>query len=90
MDGTTLVKAKGISLSAATSSLVNFETMKGQVVEYLNEGTTQPTQVPTTNFNYRIGGQGITTQKSFKALKFNPKDLKGELRGAIIYPFGHE
>lgn len=90
MDGATVVKAKGISLSEATSSLVNFETMKEQVVEYLTKGTTQPTLVPTTNFKYFFGGQGITTQKSFKALKFNPKDLKGELRGAIIYPFGYD
>ena len=90
LDGVTVVKAKGISLSEATTNLVNFESMKEQVNEYLDKGTTQPTQVPTTNFNYRFGGAGVTTHRAFKALKFNPNDLKGELRGAIIYPFGHE
>lgn len=90
MDGATVVKAKGISLSNATTSLVNFESMKAQVLEFMESGTTQPTQVPTTNFNYNFGGKGVTTHRSFKTLKFNPFELKGELRGAVIYPFGYD
>lgn len=89
-DGTTLVKAKGISLSTATSNIVSFESMKTQVVEFMETGAVEPIMVPTMNFNYRLGGEGISTHKSFKALKFNPNDLKGELRGAVLFPFGHE
>ena len=32
----------------------------------------------------------MRTIKSLKDLKINPKDLKGVLHGAYLYPFGHE
>ena len=102
-DGTTYIKAKGLSLSNATSNIVNFQTMKNLATDYLDfmeaakededaEVPLNVIKVPQTCFDYRMGGHGIRTRKERKQLTFRPdkNKLKGELRGAVIYPFGHE
>lgn len=89
-DGHTLVKAKGVSLKLSTSDIVNFETMKGLVLAYLEENTLAKIRVPQQTFVYRWG-KGMHTHKMFKDLAFNGNDLKGEIdEQGFIYPFGFQ
>lgn len=87
-DGTTLVKAKGLSIKRASSSLVNFDSMEKLVLDYLKDKTCESVQVPQMSFSWSIK-QGMQTRYTLKDLQFNPQHLKGELRGATLYPFGH-
>ena len=87
-DGTTLVKAKGMSLSHATSKQVNFESMEKMVVDYLNGQNSDVLHVPQQTFTWSLG-KGMRTWKMLKDLKFNRAEMKGDLRGPFLYPFGH-
>ena len=88
-DGSTIVKAKGLSLNHATSKAINFETMQGMIQDYLEAGYAHKITVPQQTFTWSVEN-GMRTWKMLKDLKFNFDDLKGELRGSKLYPFGHE
>ena len=88
-DGSTIVKAKGLSLNHATSKAINFETMQGMIQDYLEAGYAHKITVPQQTFTWSVEN-GMRTWKMLKDLKFNFDDLKGELHGSKLYPFGHE
>jgi len=83
----TLLKLKGVSLKYSTQPLVNFDILEEMVKTFIATGTTFDLQVPQMNFVYRIG-KGIETWNHLKKVSFNPSDLKGNLSGATLYPFG--
>lgn len=89
-DGKTKVKCKGVSITNFHKEIVNFQTMKDLVVTYLETKEIKTIQVPQRSFDYKVG-QGMTTRKFLKQLRFNPNDMKGILdrRDGKIYPFGH-
>lgn len=87
-DGHTLVKAKGLSVKYASSSLVNFESLEKMVLDYLNDGQVNVIRVPQQTFTWSLA-RGMRTMKTLKDLKFNFSQLKGDLRHDTLYPFGH-
>ena len=89
-NGETLVKCKGMSLKYSTEELVNFDTMKQLVLDFLESGELRKIRVPQQTFVYHIG-KGMHTHKMLKDLSFNANDLKGELdEEGYLYPFGYK
>ena len=93
----TVVKAKGLTLNHATSDLVNFEVMEKMVIDFLemeerpDKRTVQGIKVPQMGFCFSFDSdKGMRSVKTLKELKINPKEMKGVLIGALLYPFGHE
>ena len=89
-NGYTKVKAKGISISLASSTLVNFPMMKTIVCEHLRGRIPRNVLVPQTNFVWSHS-RGIRTYRMLKELKFNFSDMKGNLnrQTGFIEPFGY-
>ena len=101
----TVVKAKGVSLKEAHSEIVNFQIMKQKVLDFLEFAETNnlarkdiarkatyasTIQVPQMQFRFSLDPEeGMTTVKSLKDLKINPKDFKGVFRNGFILPFGY-
>lgn len=67
------VKMKGVAYKQSHVSMLNYRTMKNLV---LNPHA-PPIQIPQFNF---IGQGEVTTVRTFKDVKFNRNDLKGELK----------
>lgn len=88
-NGANYIKVKGLSLKHAHKDVLNFEVMKQIVEEHLATGTTSIIDIPQMGFTYRFG-QAMTTAYYIKKFVFQPEQLKGELRGAILYPYGHQ
>lgn len=88
-NGHTEMKIKGLSLRHAHSDLVNFKVMERLVLQNIEAKTVETIHVPQMTFKYNIS-EGVKTVKLLKRLAFNHEELKGELRGAKLYPFGHE
>jgi hypothetical protein len=88
-DGYTSVKAKGVSLGYATENIVNHEAMAEEAQRIISGQKAKAIKVPQTTFVYKHN-KGIQTWKSLKDLKINVQDLKGELRGEYLYPFGYQ
>lgn len=85
----TLVKAKGLSLKLAHQKLVNFNVFRELVKEYLDNDDIKIVAVPQAGFRHNHG-EGIRNYKTLKKLCLCPDELKGELRGPYLFPFGHE
>ena len=86
-DGYTSVKAKGVSLGYATESIVNHKVMAEEAKRVIAGERPGVLKVPQTTFVYNHS-KGIRTWKTLKDLKINVRDLKGDIKGAYLYPFG--
>jgi hypothetical protein len=82
-DGEESLKLKGLSLKYSHHNLVTFDTLKTFV---LNDA--QKLMIPQFGFNY-TPGNGMVTNYYQKKLDFQPDDLKGDLVGLKVYPFGY-
>lgn len=86
-DGTTLVKAKGISLKHATTSIINHESMVAHAKFYLDTGIVNDFSVPSMTFEGTIH-TGLATSRYLKVFGIRPNEFKGNLVGNYFYPFG--
>jgi hypothetical protein len=87
-NGPELVKAKGLSLTLATSKAVNFTSMEAMAKQYLETGSSSKIKVPQQTFTYDIK-RGMRTWKMMKDLQINREDMKGVLdEEGHLYPFG--
>jgi hypothetical protein len=87
-DGTTQVKVKGLSLKLSHAPLLDFTVMRACVQAYLATGECSTIGIPQLLFKYSMG-HGISTKHILKRFRFQPGDLKGVLRGSVLYPFGY-
>jgi len=88
-DGSTKVKAKGLSLNYATQELFNFNVMEAEMLKFLRGEESPPVYVPQFTFEWSPT-LDMQTVYNLKEARINRDDLKGELRGNYLYPFGHE
>jgi hypothetical protein len=82
-DGNNVIKLKGVSNNAAISKILNFDALKDMVFNAFE------VEVPQSCFEYKYD-QGMTSRTSMKHICFNRDELKGELRGLTLFPFGHQ
>jgi len=86
-NGKTMFKCKGVSIKLAHEKLLNYETMKKLVLDFLEEKKKSSTWIPQVNFVYRVGHQ-MVTWKSLKEVTFKPEELKGYLHeNGVLYPY---
>ena len=92
-NGTTSVKAKGVSLRYATDNLVNFESMKSFTTEFLanpEEPVRKRIKVPQTSFIWKPIA-GMKTYRFLKDLKMEVGQMKGNLsHDGYLYPYGYQ
>ena len=86
-DGTKKFKCKGISINLANKKYASYNTILGQVKSHLDGNTPKIAYVAQMNFLNMMGG-ATETSHSFKKLQFVENNLKGELHGTILYPYG--
>lgn len=90
MDGSVIVKNKGIRMTRATSKLVNYESMKKLVLDGLESGAVAKITVPQTLFKYNIG-KNIETRRVLKDLNFSIRNQKGVVsQDGIVFPRGYD
>ena len=83
----TVVKVKGLSLSAEASNTINFDSMSHMVQEFARQGHTEATEVPQTVFRVRSRyDQQMTTQRIAKL--FRVTNDKRYTLGTVTYPYG--
>ncbi len=88
-DGSEIVKAKGLNLNRATTSLFNHRVMMNGVKEFLENGSMTPIMIPQSVFSWTIMTQ-MSTFFMKKVARITKSEMKGSLQGSILYPFGHE
>lgn len=88
-DGTTLVKAKGISLKHSTTGIVNHAAMVKHAKDYLETGVINDFRVPSMTFEGNVN-TGLATSRFFKEFGIRPDEFKGNLVGNYFYPFGFD
>ena len=88
-NGKSFIKVKGLSLKHAHEHLLNFDVMKRTLEVYLDSKETPSVALPQYNFAYKVG-TGISTVCHFKAFMFKPEELKGQLVGRTLFPYGYE
>lgn len=88
MNGKVFVKCKGVTLKNATNSIVNFNTLKFNVLQGLL-GEKQKIDTPQMFFKY-TPGKGMTSYNDYKQFGFDPDTAKGFFRGKYLYPFGYD
>jgi len=89
MDGSVIVKNKGIRMTRATSKLVNYESMKKLVLDGLESGQVCKISVPQTVFKYSLG-QNMETRRVLKDLNFSIRNQKGVVsQEGIVFPKGY-
>ena len=88
-NGKSFIKVKGLSLKHAHEPLLNFDVMQRTVEVYLASKQTPSVSLPQYNFAYKVGS-GISTVCHFKAFMFKPEELKGQLVGRTLFPYGYQ
>lgn len=88
-DGSTIVKAKGLSLNYATEKLFNFNVMKNMALTFLRGETIEPVSVPQFTFEWSMQ-KDMQTVFALKNVQINRGDLKGDLVEGYIYPRGYQ
>jgi hypothetical protein len=88
VNGKTSVKTKGVCLSLKTDPLINYETMKKAVQDYLTTGTSSKILVPQKAFSYTYE-KGIQVNNITKEFQLKPNDFKGKIIDGYLYPFGY-
>lgn len=84
-----LVKLKGLSIKHSHRHIINFASIKNLIFNAL-QGFTLNINVPQFRFLYTLG-KGMKTIEFIKQLKFDPNELKGDLKDDLyVYPFGYE
>ena len=73
----------------AHEPLLNFDVMKRTLEVYLDSKETPSVALPQYNFAYKVG-TGISTVCHFKAFMFKPEELKGQLVGRTLFPYGYQ
>lgn len=79
-------KLKGVSLYLNTAELINYESLTRVVDEFLI-GNEYVIKAPQQPFVYDYS-RGMRTVQMLKDVRIKKEELKGELVGARIYPFG--
>jgi hypothetical protein len=87
-DGSTIVKAKGLSLNYATENLFNFNVMREKALAFLRGDPVVPVGIPQFNFDWSMQ-KDMQTVYSLKNAQINRGDLKGVLRDGYLYPHGY-
>jgi hypothetical protein len=88
-NGFNFIKVKGLSLKRAHEGMLNFDVMKGLIMHFLETGdSSNSVSLPQFTFDYKIG-LGLTTVSFLKLFSFQPENLKGDLIGDTLYPYGY-
>ena len=87
-DGCEVVKAKGVTVNRSCDEILNFESMKKIVLDFIEKGSSNAVLIPQVNFVYKFG-EGISTEMSWKGINMRKEELKGNLFEKRIYPFGY-
>lgn len=90
-NGTTLEKAKGLSLSLKTSRLFNFDVMRKIVQDEMTYMKSANVGLPQSNMIFSLKEQIMVNRNSIKVSGFDRKNLKGTLSSdGFLYPFGFQ